>query len=79
VDAEWGGHIEIQAISASLRKAIFVYSADAPTIKMGEQFLDINGDDTTGYGTSLSPLRLTYHKHYYALGEHYNSAVALSS
>ena len=60
-DAEWGGQLEIRALSNCLEKRILVYDALSSTpILMGDEF--------TG-----TPLRLTYHRHYYALGEHYNS------
>eukprot|EP00939_MAST-03C_sp_MAST-3C-sp1_P005086 g5086.t1 len=58
--AEWGGQLELRAISEALKTPIHIYAADAPLIRMGDS-----------YGSS--PLRLTYHKHYYALGEHYNT------
>jgi OTU domain-containing protein 6 len=46
----------------------WVYSATAPVLKMGEEF-----SEPGGAGGGTGPLRLSYHKHYYALGEHYNS------
>lgn len=63
--AEWGGQIEIQALCESLQRKIHVYSADAPLLRMGE--------DTVA--SDAPPLRISYHKHYYALGEHYNSVI----
>jgi OTU domain-containing protein 6 len=62
--AEWGGQVEIQAMCAILRRDIWVYSANTrtPILKMGN------------FGES-APLRLSYHRQYYALGEHYNSVV----
>ena len=60
--SDWGGQLEIRALSRALRTPIFVYSAKSPVLKMGETFKD-------------SPLRLAYHKHFFALGEHYNATV----
>jgi OTU domain-containing protein 6 len=64
--AEWGGQVEIQALCEALQRRVFVYSAGAPLLQMGSD--NIPGD-------AASPLRVSYHKHYYALGEHYNSVV----
>jgi len=62
--AVWGGQIELQALAHALKVPIVVYSGDAPKVTMGEQY------------TSSSPsLHLSFHKHAYALGEHYNSVV----
>lgn len=69
--AEWGGQLELKALATALGRTIVVYSADAPVLTMQPQ--DAAYVAST---TSLSvgpPLRLSYHKHYYALGEHYNS------
>lgn len=60
--AEWGGQIEIKALSEALHHPIYVYSSDAPVL--------ITGEDEDGI-----PLRVSFHRYYYALGEHYNSVV----
>lgn len=52
-----------QALCSALEVPIEVFSATAPTVKLGEEF-----DGT--------PLRISFHDHYYALGAHYNSIVA---
>ena len=54
--AEWGGQPELLALARVLGRPIWVHSRDAPLLKMGE-----------GAG---APLVLTYHRDYYALGEH---------
>ena len=64
--AEWGGHLELQAISAALSVCIEVYSAEQPVLKIGE--------DHEG-----APLRLSYHLHAYGLGEQYNSVRPLTT
>lgn len=66
--AEWGGQLEIRALCESLGRKIMIYAADGPVVAMGED---------TVKNTALQPLRLAYHRHYYALGEHYNSVVPI--
>jgi OTU domain-containing protein 6 len=67
--SEWGGHLELLALSHSLRCPIRVHSAENP------QPLLIGWEE---YGsTNPSPYEICYHLHYYALGEHYNSTVLL--
>jgi OTU domain-containing protein 6 len=60
----WGGQLELMALTNALRVPITVHVADAPDIVMGEQYLD-----------STKTLHLSYHQHAYTLGEHYNSVV----
>lgn len=62
--AEWGGQLEIRALSHVLGSPIHVFGADN-VIKMGEEY-------------DAEPLRISYHRFYYALGEHFNSVVGLS-
>lgn len=66
-DAEWGGQLEIKALSAALEVPILIYAADGPVITM---------NDAESF--SAKPLRITYHKNYYTLGEHYNSVESVS-
>lgn len=67
--AEWGGHLELRALSLALKKQVHVYSANSPTaLVIGQD--EVKEDD--------SPIRLSYHLHYYALGEHYNQVVPKS-
>ena len=58
--ADWGGHLELRALATALKRPVVVYSADAAPLRMGEEE---DGED----------ILLSYHRHYYALGEHYNS------
>jgi OTU domain-containing protein 6 len=58
---EWGGHLELRAASQALSRQIHVIQMSAPTLIIGEKLKD------------NSPLLLSYHKHAYGLGEHYNS------
>lgn len=59
--AEWGGQIELQAISKSLNRAILVVQMGSSVLKIGEEY------------TEKPPICLSYHRHAYGLGEHYNS------
>ena len=67
--SEWGGHLELRALAMGLKRPIVVYSADAPPLIMGEEYKD--QDD------SVTEIRLSFHRFYYALGEHYNSVVPI--
>eukprot|EP01111_Echinosteliopsis_oligospora_P018832 TRINITY_DN8853_c0_g1_i1.p1 TRINITY_DN8853_c0_g1~~TRINITY_DN8853_c0_g1_i1.p1 ORF type:complete len:311 (-),score=88.36 TRINITY_DN8853_c0_g1_i1:47-979(-) len=71
--SKWGGQLEITALSHSLRTPIIIHSADTPDIQTGEEY---SSTDST---TPSSSLHLSYHKHAYALGAHYNSVVPLVS
>lgn len=66
-DAEWGGQLEVKALSAALEVPILIYAADGPVITMND----------AGSSTA-TPLRITYHKNYYTLGEHYNSVESVA-
>jgi len=63
--AAWGGQVELLALSRLLSRPIEVIQAEGPSMVMGE---DIRGQ------TSLI---LTYHRHMFGLGEHYNSVAVL--
>ena len=57
---DWGGHLELRALATALKRPVVVYSADAAPLRMGDEE---DGED----------ILLSFHRHYYALGEHYNS------
>lgn len=64
---DWGGELELRALADSLRLQIRVHRAgEAKALELGKK----------GGG---EPLQVTYHRHYYALGEHYNSTMPLQS
>ncbi|XP_061402225.1 deubiquitinase OTUD6B [Musca vetustissima] len=64
--AAWGGQIELKALSTILKVPIEVIQADgSPTIQGAEEF-------------GGAPLIITYHRHMYSQGEHYNSTVELT-
>jgi OTU domain-containing protein 6 len=80
--AEWGGQVELRACARALKRPIKVYSADSDPLIMGEEFLDGEeegeGDSSSNEGKSYM-LMVSYHRKYYALGEHYNVVVAKGS
>lgn len=67
-EVEWGGQLELRAISSALRREIQIYDSMAPLLVM-----DNDGDVDSG----KSPIKLTFHRHFYTLGEHYNSVRAV--
>ncbi|EWM27374.1 Ovarian tumor, otubain [Nannochloropsis gaditana] len=62
--AEWGGELEIRALCHAYQTPIRVYAAEQPVYMIGAEDYD-----------QAKPLLLSYHRHFYALGEHYNSVV----
>ena len=67
--AEWGGQLELRALSAVLSRRIDVFSADSAVVRMGQ----------SEESDQNEPLRVSFHRHYFALGEHYNSIIPSSS
>lgn len=65
---EWGGHLELTAISQFTNKPIHIYQAgnDTPIVIEPQKV------------TNKKPMLLSFHKHLYHLGEHYNSLVKTS-
>lgn len=74
--AEWGGQLEVRALSECLRRPIHIYEAAAPVIKMGEETA-ARVDSSVESSSTTEPIIVTYHRHYYALGEHYNSVTRI--
>lgn len=67
--AAWGGQLELGALTHCLKKHIVVYSGSFPDVEMGKEYnkkLEAGGDPS---------IRLSYHRHAYGLGEHYNSVI----
>jgi len=62
---EWGGELEIRALSLALRRQIWVHRVNSPVVKMGAD----EGFD------ARDALHLSFHEHQFALGEHYNSCI----
>ena len=81
----WGGQLELRALSEGLKRPIVVFSAESPPLIMGAEYLAptrIQDCGVSGGGNSddddwdvNSALLLSFHRHYYALGEHYNSVI----
>jgi OTU domain-containing protein 6 len=67
--SEWGGHLELRALAQKLSRTIVVYSTEGPLEIVG-------GNGGGGNSGGEGVIRLSFHKKYYALGEHYNSVVA---
>lgn len=65
--ATWGGDVELQILSAILEAPIKVILMDGEIRAYNEHFPEKN------------TLWLSYHKHYYALGAHYNSLVSVQA
>ncbi|KAK8554745.1 hypothetical protein V6N13_093719 [Hibiscus sabdariffa] len=66
--AAWGGQLELGALTHCLRKHIMIYSGSFPDVEMGKEYKS-DGES----GSSTGTIRLSYHKHAFGLGEHYNS------
>ncbi|XP_062024090.1 OVARIAN TUMOR DOMAIN-containing deubiquitinating enzyme 5 [Rosa rugosa] len=72
--ATWGGQLELGALTHCLKKPIKVYSGSFPDVEMGKEY---NSESGNGFGSSGSSIMLSYHKHAFGLGEHYNSVVPI--
>ncbi|CAB3366987.1 Hypothetical predicted protein [Cloeon dipterum] len=59
--SEWGGQLELQALSEALSTPIEVLQAEGAPVILGENH------------RPTAALVLTYHRHAFGLGEHYNS------
>lgn len=71
--AAWGGQLELEALSHCLRRHIMIYSGLFPDVEMGKEYK--MSDD--GPGSPVSTIKLSFHRHAYGLGDHYNSVVPL--
>jgi OTU domain-containing protein 6 len=70
--AIWGGQLELGALTHCLKKHIMIYSGSFPDVEMGKEYKSADG-----IGSSGSSIMLSYHRHAFGLGEHYNSLVPL--
>ncbi|CAI9758266.1 unnamed protein product [Fraxinus pennsylvanica] len=68
--AAWGGQLELGALTHCLKKHITVFSGSFPDVEMGKEYKSGGGT-----GSSSSSIMLSYHRHAFGLGEHYNSVV----
>uniref|UniRef100_A0A0A8Y5J2 OTU domain-containing protein n=1 Tax=Arundo donax TaxID=35708 RepID=A0A0A8Y5J2_ARUDO len=69
--AAWGGQLELGALTHCLKKHIMIYSGSFPDVEMGKEYKSGSG----GSSASNASIRLSYHRHAYGLGEHYNSVI----
>ncbi|KAJ2391135.1 OTU protein [Coemansia sp. RSA 2611] len=60
--ATWGGQQEITALAHALQLPVHVYQSGVPVLRIGEDAY-----------AAKDPINLSYHRHAYGLGEHYNS------
>ncbi|KAI8853340.1 hypothetical protein BC829DRAFT_382587, partial [Chytridium lagenaria] len=67
------GQIELRALSQALRRSIHVFQMNTPVIKIGEEYSGIPLTISYVNGSILCLSSFRYHRHYYGLGEHYNS------
>ena len=78
--AAWGGHPEIRALSCTLGVPIEIFQADGAPWKMAPDAHDeYEVGRATARGEEDAVLRLSYHRHYYALGEHYNAVIPMAA
>lgn len=68
--AAWGGHLELGALTHCLKKHIMIFSGSFPDVEMGKEYKSDNE-----IGSSNPGIMLSYHRHAFGLGEHYNSVV----
>jgi OTU domain-containing protein 6 len=66
-EAVWGGQVELRALAEALEVPIEIYGTAMPVLVMG----DVEDRDQ-----SKAKLRLSFHRKYYELGDHYNSIVS---
>lgn len=66
----WGGQLELGALTHCLRRHIKIFSGSFPDVEMGKEY-----KSDSGAGSSNASIMLSYHKHAFGLGEHYNSVV----
>ncbi|CAK9185285.1 unnamed protein product, partial [Ilex paraguariensis] len=69
--AAWGGQLELGALTHCLKKHIIIFSGSFPDVEMGKEYKS----DSSRTGSSNSSVMLSYHRHAFGLGEHYNSVV----
>ncbi|KAF5937290.1 hypothetical protein HYC85_024796 [Camellia sinensis] len=68
--AAWGGQLELGALTHCLKQRIKIFSGSFPDVEMGKEY-----KSNSGAGSSNPGIMLSYHRHAFGLGEHYNSVV----
>ncbi|XP_047336687.1 OVARIAN TUMOR DOMAIN-containing deubiquitinating enzyme 5-like [Impatiens glandulifera] len=74
--AAWGGQLELEALTHCLKKHIIVYSGSLPDVEMGKEYNYSDGMTVANIGSDSS-IKLSFHRHAFGLGEHYNSVVPI--
>lgn len=84
--SNWGGHLELRALSVALQRPVHVYSVNnnggggSGNDSSEPLVIDaaaVVSSQSTSASASVEPIRLSYHLHYYSLGEHYNTVVSV--
>ncbi|GLT95810.1 hypothetical protein SLE2022_134720 [Rubroshorea leprosula] len=68
--AAWERQLELGALTHCLRKHIMIFSGSFPDVEMGKEYKAETGSDSL-----KGSIMLSYHRHTFGLGEHYNSVV----
>ncbi|GLT40546.1 hypothetical protein SLA2020_146710 [Shorea laevis] len=68
--AAWGGQLELGALTHCLRKHIMISSGSFLDVEMGKEYKAETVSDSL-----KGSIMLSYHRHAFGLGEHYNSVV----
>lgn len=66
--------MELRALSMALRRPFHIYSIQSAN---GEPLVIDASLEASGALSAVEPIRLSYHLHSYALGEHYNLVVPI--
>ena len=79
----WGGHAECVALSGVLNRPLHVWSADGGEMVVTgvdgvEREARVNGKEKAG-GVDGRDVQISFHKHYFGLGNHYNSVVPVTA
>lgn len=88
---EWGGHLELRALAHKLKRTIVIYSTEGGPLEIvgvqeqgpldggvynNKQDNDDDDDNHDDDDDKDRVIRLSFHRQYYALGEHYNSVIS---
>lgn len=65
--AEWGGQLELRALAEALNVNIIVHSANSAPLEMSAGTHSTHDTPT---------IQLSFHRHLFNLGEHYNAVVS---
>ncbi|KAG9451304.1 hypothetical protein H6P81_011269 [Aristolochia fimbriata] len=68
--AAWGGQLELGALTHCLKKHIVIFSGSFPDVEMGKEYIPESSS-----GPANPSIMLSYHRHAFGLGEHYNSVI----